>query len=82
MNLKYSFHQEIVGKIPLEEIKMSKLNDERVVRELYNSILREVVDEVNVPMSSLSQPNFIGVAQNISAGKRPSSEFIIRFVVF
>lgn len=69
--------QEIIGKIPLEEIKMSKLNDQRVVRELYDSILREVVDEVNVPISSLSQPNFIGVAQNISAGKRPSSEFII-----
>lgn len=59
---------------------MSKLNDQRVVRELYDSILREVVDEVNVPISSLSQPNFIGVAQNISAGKRPSSEFIIRFL--
>lgn len=61
---------------------MPELNDQRVVRELYDSILREVVDEVNVPISFLSQPNFIGVAQNISAGKRPSSEFIIRFVRF
>nr|XP_034324683.1 uridine diphosphate glucose pyrophosphatase NUDT22 isoform X3 [Crassostrea gigas] len=69
--------REIIGKIPLEEIKMPELNDQRVVRELYDSILREVVDEVNVPISFLSQPNFIGVAQNISAGKRPSSEFII-----
>ncbi|XP_061168090.1 uridine diphosphate glucose pyrophosphatase NUDT22-like [Saccostrea echinata] len=69
--------QEIVGKIPLEEIKFSDLNEEKVVSEIYDSIMREVVDEVNIPASSLSRPNFIGVAQNISAAKRPSSEFII-----
>lgn len=49
------------------------------MKELYGSITREVVDEVNIPISVLSQPRFIGVAQNISAGKRPSSEFIIRY---
>ncbi|XP_062576615.1 uridine diphosphate glucose pyrophosphatase NUDT22-like [Saccostrea cucullata] len=70
--------QEIVGKMPFEEIKFSDLNEEKVVREIYDSIMREVVDEVNIPASSLSQPNFIGVAQNISAAKRPSAEFIIR----
>lgn len=65
----------------MDEIQFSDLSEENVVREIYDSILKEVVDEVNVPMTSLSQPNIIGVAQNLSAAKRPSAEFIIRYVL-
>jgi len=42
--------------------------------EIYDSVVREVVDEVNIPRSFLSEPEFIGVARNKTAAGRPSVE--------
>ncbi|KAK3093081.1 hypothetical protein FSP39_010849 [Pinctada imbricata] len=70
--------KELVGKIPYEEIDISTMSTTDVVKETYDSIIREVVDEVNLPRSSLSSPILIGAARNLTASGRPSVEFIIR----
>lgn len=49
-----------------------------ISQELFNSILREVRDEVNIPMNELQQPLLMGVAGNAESCDRPTAEFLIR----
>lgn len=49
-----------------------------MVDEIYDSIIREVVDEVNISREHLDAPKLLGVARNTTAAGRPSVEFIIQ----
>ncbi|CAH1792348.1 unnamed protein product [Owenia fusiformis] len=69
---------ELVGKLPMQEIDLSALNEEAVIDEIYNSTLREIRDEVNVPLDSLTEPILMGIARNITSSYRPSVEFFVR----
>ncbi|XP_044304467.1 uridine diphosphate glucose pyrophosphatase NUDT22 [Varanus komodoensis] len=49
-----------------------------VVQELFSSVLREIEDEVNLPLSSLSRPLLLGIARNQTSAGRCSAEFYVR----
>jgi len=49
-----------------------------VVSEIFNSILKEIRDEVNLPPSSLSAPLFLGVALNSTSAFRPAAQFYVQ----
>ena len=48
----------------------------RSVDELFNSILLEVRDEVNVPLTSLREPVLLGFMRNLTSAGRPSAAFV------
>lgn len=68
----------MVGNIPVEEIDVQQMDPRKVVGEIYDSIKREVIDEVNIPKTCLSEPELCGIARNTTAAGRPSVEFVIR----
>ncbi|KAL5008387.1 hypothetical protein ScPMuIL_013968 [Solemya velum] len=70
--------KEIVGIIPAEDIDPDSLSPAAIVEEIYDSIVRETIDEVNIPRSVLSEPELIGIARNTTSAGRPSVEFFIR----
>lgn len=49
-----------------------------VTNEIFDSIIREVVDEVNIARCKLSVPILIGFVYNNTTASRPSAEFVIR----
>lgn len=56
----------------------SSISGDDVVNELFDSALREIRDETNIPLSSLSEPAIMGVALNELSSGRPSCEFLVR----
>uniref|UniRef100_A0A671NNR6 Nudix (nucleoside diphosphate linked moiety X)-type motif 22 n=1 Tax=Sinocyclocheilus anshuiensis TaxID=1608454 RepID=A0A671NNR6_9TELE len=48
-----------------------------VVSEIFSSVCAEISDEVNVPVSSLSKPVFMGIALIHTSAGRPSAEFYV-----
>jgi len=75
-----SLFQEIVGKINANCIEASSLSASAVINEIFNSTLREIIHEVNVPVESLSDPVLLGIARNTTSAGRPSSEYYVRSV--
>lgn len=49
-----------------------------VVHELFSSVLREISDEVNLPLLTLSQPLLLGIARNETSAGRASAEFFVQ----
>lgn len=72
--------QELVGNIPISEIDIEILSPQAIVTEIFDSTLREIVDEVNIPLETLSDPLLIGIARNTTSAGRPSSEYVVRLV--
>ncbi|KAJ8405146.1 hypothetical protein AAFF_G00321370 [Aldrovandia affinis] len=60
-----------------DSIQVEQLAESAVVRELFSSVCTEIRDEVNVPLSSLSEPVLMGIALNHTSAGRPSAEFYI-----
>ncbi|KPP71963.1 Nucleoside diphosphate-linked moiety X motif 22-like [Scleropages formosus] len=58
-----------------ESIQVEQLPEEAVVRELFSSVQTEIKDEVNIPLSCLSEPILMGIALNHTSAGRPSAEF-------
>ena len=50
-----------------------------VVREIFDSIRREIIDEVNIPAECLSSPQLLGVMRNVPSAGRPSAEFYSKY---
>ncbi|GAB6021091.1 nudix (nucleoside diphosphate linked moiety X)-type motif 22 [Chamberlinius hualienensis] len=55
-----------------------QISSELIVEELFDSIIREVIDEVNIPRKYLQEPTLLGVTTNYTTGGRKSAEFLIR----
>lgn len=70
--------KELVGKIDMSEIDVEQLVPEDVVAEIFNSTLAEIVNEVNIPLSFLSDPILLGIARNTTSAGRPSSEYYVQ----
>ncbi|XP_068115586.1 uridine diphosphate glucose pyrophosphatase NUDT22 isoform X2 [Hyperolius riggenbachi] len=68
----------VAPDIPEEELSLDVLQPELVIRELFSSILAEIRDEVNLPLSTLSEPLLLGIARNHTSAGRPSAEFYVR----
>ncbi|GER29410.1 Nudix hydrolase [Striga asiatica] len=49
----------------------------KVSQEMFDSIIREVVEEIGVPAASLSKPIFIGISQRV-LNVRPTAFFFIK----
>lgn len=71
----------LVGKKSAEEIEPAALSAKEVVDEIFNSTLLEIINEVNVPHESLTDPMLIGVARNTTSAGRPSSEYYVRCIL-
>lgn len=65
-------------EIGFSKIDFKKLDPFSVVDEVFKSILKEIRDEVNIPLAALSPPLFLGVARNRHSAWRPSAEFLVR----
>ncbi|XP_024066485.2 uridine diphosphate glucose pyrophosphatase isoform X2 [Terrapene carolina triunguis] len=68
----------VVGDVPEESIRLQDLPRQMVVKEIFTSILREIRDEVNLPLPTLSQPVLLGIARNQTSAGRASAEFYVR----
>ncbi|XP_053305682.1 uridine diphosphate glucose pyrophosphatase NUDT22 isoform X2 [Spea bombifrons] len=68
----------VAPNVPEEELSLDVLKPELVIRELFSSILAEIRDEVNLPLSTLSDPLLLGIARNHTSAGRPSAEFYVR----
>ena len=64
--------------MPKSDIDTSVLREEDVVKEIFDSTLREIVDEVNVPLETLTDPCLMGIARNTTSAGRPSSEYYVK----
>ncbi|NP_001006069.1 uridine diphosphate glucose pyrophosphatase NUDT22 [Danio rerio] len=59
-------------------VELLQGKERAVVSEIFSSVCAEISDEVNVPVSSLSKPLFMGIALNHTSAGRPSAEFYVR----
>ncbi|XP_058518850.1 uridine diphosphate glucose pyrophosphatase NUDT22 isoform X1 [Ochotona princeps] len=71
-------HPEPQALCPGYSPQHKDLPGELVVRELFSSILQEICDEVNLPLSTLSQPLLLGIARNETSAGRASAEFYVQ----
>ena len=74
----FVFPQELVGKIAMEDIDLTRMKESDVVDEIFNSTLSEIVDEVNIPLSTLTDPILLGISRNTTSAGRPSSEYYVK----
>ncbi|KAK3750013.1 hypothetical protein QZH41_008658, partial [Actinostola sp. cb2023] len=54
------------------------MDPKKVVHELFHCIAKEVRDEVNLPLESLSWPTLLGILRNQRSSGRPEMCFFIR----
>ena len=54
------------------------MDEQAIADEIFNATLKEIVDEVNIPLSELSDPVLLGIARNATSAGRPSSEYFVR----
>ena len=62
----------------IEHVNLESMSAAAVVKEIFDSTLREICDEVNIPLWSLTDPVLMGVARNTTSAGRPSSEYYVR----
>lgn len=72
----HSFYNQMIPGITSD--KLQPIPSEVIAEEIFNSIVREVVDEVNIPVSTLSKARLLGVSKNNTTGGRRCFEFFIR----
>uniref|UniRef100_A0A8D0GKR8 Nudix hydrolase 22 n=1 Tax=Sphenodon punctatus TaxID=8508 RepID=A0A8D0GKR8_SPHPU len=58
-------------------VRHEDLPAEWVVKEIFSSVLREIQDEVNLPLATLSSPVLLGIARNKTSAGRASAEFYV-----
>lgn len=53
-------------------------NRSKIRNEIFDSVLHEIRDEVNIPLETLSDPVLLGVVRSVERLGRPSAEFLVR----
>lgn len=66
------------GARTVEDIVITNLSADEVVNELFDSTIREIRDEINVPREQLDEAYLMGLAVNHTSSGRPSAEFFVR----
>ena len=61
-----------------KEAEYQHLDCERVRDEIFDSVLSEIVDEINLPSSTLSDPLLLGAVRSNERFGRPTLEFLVR----
>ncbi|CAL1539718.1 unnamed protein product [Lymnaea stagnalis] len=69
---------KIVGDKNLEEIDVSSMDSSAVLHEVFDSIIREIVDEVNIPLDQLGEAFYMGTHRNKQSAGRPSLAFVVK----
>ena len=64
------------------DCKYAHLSCELVLNEIFDSVLHEIRDEINLPVESLSDPQILGLVRSIDRCGRPTAEFLIRYLIF
>lgn len=64
--------------VPLLNASSNEGINHAIRAELFNSILKEVIDEVNIQQVDLSEPRLLGYIKNKTTAERASLEFLIR----
>ncbi|GBM46488.1 hypothetical protein AVEN_78882-1 [Araneus ventricosus] len=54
------------------------MNPSLILEEIFDSILKEVTEEVNIPIQNLSSPVLLGVSYNPLTMRTPSLEFYLK----
>ncbi|KAJ4725899.1 nudix hydrolase 9-like [Melia azedarach] len=60
-----------------KDVRDSELVNRKVSQEMFDSIIREVVEEIGVPAASLCDPLFIGISRRL-LNVRPAAFFFIK----
>ncbi|KAK9055401.1 hypothetical protein SSX86_026484 [Deinandra increscens subsp. villosa] len=58
-------------------LQKSELSNSKVSQEMFDSIVREVVEEIGVPAATLSEPLLIGISRRV-LNARPAAFFFIK----
>ncbi|GFQ06364.1 nudix hydrolase 9 [Phtheirospermum japonicum] len=66
----------VIGHHPDQKLTHQMVN-KKVSEEMFDSIIREVVEEIGVPAASLGKPVFIGISQRV-LNVRPTAFFFIK----
>ncbi|XP_053407924.1 uridine diphosphate glucose pyrophosphatase NUDT22-like [Mercenaria mercenaria] len=74
----HSEPKNLVGPIQSDEIDLLELKGDAVVEELFNSIVEEVISEVNIPADTLEQPGILGIQRSNLSGGKSNVEFLIK----
>ncbi|XP_076803570.1 uncharacterized protein LOC143447380 isoform X2 [Clavelina lepadiformis] len=69
---------EVVGDGKQCGVDMSQLHFEGVLKEIFTSPLKEIRDEVNLPIAALSEPRLMGIARNRLSGGRAVCYFLLK----
>nr|XP_009858315.1 uncharacterized protein LOC100178578 isoform X1 [Ciona intestinalis] len=68
-----AYKENVEGPIPIDS-----LFDVNVLKEIFESIQKEVRDEVNIPLSDLEKPKLLGLVRNRLSGGRAVAYFYIK----
>ncbi|CAK9169558.1 unnamed protein product [Ilex paraguariensis] len=60
-----------------KDLEYAELRNRKVSQEMFDSIVREVVEEIGVPASTLCTPTFIGISRRM-LNVRPTAFFFIK----
>lgn len=63
----------------MEEVNLRSMDPDAVRAELFNSIIEEVVSEVNLPAEMLEPARLLGFHRSNLNGGKPNAEFLVRF---
>ncbi|XP_038074613.1 uridine diphosphate glucose pyrophosphatase NUDT22-like [Patiria miniata] len=66
------------GSSKMEDITLSDISELDVSKELVDSAMREIRDEINIPKSKLEEPHLMGVTRNHTSSGRPNMQFFVR----
>ncbi|GIY84901.1 uridine diphosphate glucose pyrophosphatase NUDT22 [Caerostris darwini] len=61
-----------------EKTNLQDVDSSMLLEELFDSVLKEVTEEINIPSKNLASPILLGVSYNPITLKTPSLEFYVR----
>ncbi|GFT94590.1 uridine diphosphate glucose pyrophosphatase NUDT22 [Trichonephila clavipes] len=71
-------HPEPDDVIAKTEQSFQTMDPSKILEEIFDSILKEITEEVNIPLLNLSSPVLLGVSYNPVTLKTPSLEFYLK----
>ncbi|XP_062515363.1 uridine diphosphate glucose pyrophosphatase NUDT22-like [Corticium candelabrum] len=71
--------QEYEGNVQCQDAFLS-LKSSDIVNEIFDSIVQEVVAELNIPRDQLSEPHLVGILRQMLSFGRPSTLFVVKAV--
>ena len=67
-----------ISELSLHADKAEDFNIQ-IKEEIFDSVLNEIRDEINLPLEALSDPLFFGIVRSLEKFGRPTAEFLVRY---